>query len=247
MESANANRDAALTGKIDGFIAIGSALEDRQIALEEENRNLKFEINRLRNDVSYLMGEETAGNLIIENCHPEVGEDSEGKIRSRLLSLLREIKVQIEPERIITAKRLGKVTPGRIQPILIKLSEPSMKKIIFPVAKDLRSRFNIFINNDYSPPQREELFHVRTTKRSLLQNGINCYQRGFNLFINDLPYNWPAATRLFRSQVSVRGNEDDNYMSDSSRTSNNSKRKISPSSKTANANVKKPKARKTLN
>lgn len=71
-------------------------VQQKQLALQEENFNLKFQFKRLWNDVSYLMGKENAINLITENWHSENDENLEAKIRNRLVNLFKKIKVQID-------------------------------------------------------------------------------------------------------------------------------------------------------
>lgn len=252
LELSNARLIGDLEGKVDGFLASVQNLERKQSTLEEENLNLKYEIQRLRKDVSFLMNKESACNLIIENCTIKEGEDSESKIRDRLLKLFKQVNVQIEPENIISAKRLGKPTPGKIQLIKVKLSDPGLKKLIFPAAKDFRKRYNIYIKNDYSPPQREELYNIRVTRRLLIEHGINCYVRGFNIVVTDAPLNWQAAKRLLDKELALRSGtekeameEDFSGYSDSSVNSCNAKRKhISP---IGNNKKKIPKPRRTLN
>lgn len=243
LEKSNAARHGDVMEKFNRFTKKVEALEDSQLLLEEENLNLRFEIQRLRNDVSYLLGKENANNLIVENCHPEEGENSEDNIRNRLMYLFKEVKIPIEPAQITMAKRLGKPAPGKIQPILIKLAEAGLKKVIFPAAIELRKRYKIYVNNDYTRSQREELFHVRETRRALTRNGFTCYTRGFYIFINDIPFNWQAAERLMIRKSAMGSLEEVN--SDTSVASNSSKRKISPASKPSGP--RKLRSRKTLN
>lgn len=254
LEQSNEKRNSELTAQINGFTKGLRIMEKRQAFLEEENENLKYEIQRLRRDVDSLLGRNTAANLIMENCAPEEDEDSEDKIRTRVLKLFKRVNVQIKPEQITAAERLGQPVTGKIQPILLTLSEPGLRKVVFSASKEFRSRFGIYVNKDYTRAQREELYHVRVTKRLLLQNNINCYQREFYIYIGDKPFNWKAAERLLQRELTRKSlpkdTEEEYYQSDSSVASvasNNSKRKLVKSP--AGNNSKKPlkKQRNTLN
>lgn len=248
-DEANAVRDANLTAKLKIFEEHVEGLKLKQRVLEEDNLNLRFEIQRLRNDVGYMMGKESACKLVIENCAPEDGEDSEDKIRNRVLHIFKRCSINIEPQQIVAAKRVGKLIPGKIQRIIIKLSEPSLKKVIFPAAKKLKQMFNIYINNDYTPPQREERFHIRTTRRLLTQNNIDCYVRGFNIYINDVPHNWEAAQRLLKELKIPDKPTRDAICPELPNASSNTKRKnISPVDNDGKKKKKKPtKGRNTRN
>lgn len=221
MEENNKQRNEVLVEKVNKFTAGIKKLAARQDKLKEENENLRFELQRLRNEFNYAQGKETAANLIFRNL--ESKDDLEESLRNRILELLKSFKVAIECENIISAKREGKHNPesARIRPIKVRLSEPSLKKLIFPVSKQIRLRHGISIDNDYSPPQREELFQARSARRSLIQKGIDCTVKGFNVWINGTPYNWQAALRfgqkaITQSQDLVQPLEDDGNMSDAS-------------------------------
>lgn len=195
LEENNKERNNALVTKINGFVNGIKKLAARQDVLAEENENLRFELQRLRNEFNYEMGQSRASNLMFRNCKSK--DDLEETLRNRVLEVLKEAKVVIECEDIISAKREGKPSPdvNVILPIKVRLSEPALKKSIFPAAKQIRISHGISIDNDYSPPQRAELYQVRCTRRALLQKGIDCFIKGFDVWINNRAYNWRAAMR----------------------------------------------------
>lgn len=196
MEENNKKRNHVLVTKVNEFTEGLKKLAKRQDALAEENEVLRFEIQRLRNDLNFEQGKDRAANLIVRNCNTK--DDLEETMRNRVLEVLREAKVSIGSEDIIAVSRLRKTTPERTTtlPIKVRLLEPSLKKLIFPVAKQIRLKHKICIDNDYTPPQLNELYKVRCTRRTLLQNGIDCIAKGFNILINGQTYNWQAALRL---------------------------------------------------
>lgn len=200
LEKNNKERDRNLVKKINEFINGIKKLEKRQDTLAEENENLRFELNRLRNEFNYEVNRDRAPNLIFRNCKTK--DDLEETLRNRILKILKEAKVVIDCDDITSARREGRPSPDGsvILPIKVKLSEPALKKLIFPVAKQIRLAQGISIDNDYSRPQRDELYQVRCTRRTLLQNGVNCHTRGFEVWINNRAYNWQAALRYARSR-----------------------------------------------
>lgn len=167
--------------------------------------------------------------------------------------MFKSTEINIKEENILTAKRIGKPKTGKIQQILIKLSEPRLKRLIFPAAWELHNKFKIYVSNDYTPPQREELFNVRETKRLLRANGFECTVKGFDIIIGGKPQNWQAARTLYENWITRKLNSrkqllDEEGMSDSSNRSNAStKRKqqdLSP--KTATQRTRKKKKTKDL-
>lgn len=235
MEENSKKRNLILVEKVNGFTAGIKKLAKRQDLLAEENENLRFELQRLRNEFNYVQGRETAANLIFRNLKSK--DDLEESLRNCVLELLKSHKVAIECEDIISARREGKLNldSSKTRPIKVRLSEPSLKKLIFPVSKQIRLSHGVSIDNDYTPPQREELYQVRCARRVLIQKGIDCSIKGFNVWINGKPYNWQAALRYgSQSQNSknkdrVLLQEEDGNASDSS--SQSTKRKadnISP-------------------
>lgn len=145
--------------------------------LAEENANLKFELQRLRNEFNYEVGKNRAASLMFRNCKTK--DDLEETLRNRVLEVLKEAKVVIECGDIISAKAEGKLSPedNIILPIKVRLAEPAFKRVIFPVAKQIRLVNGISIDNDYSPPQRAELFQVRSASPSLLKSRIECFAK----------------------------------------------------------------------
>lgn len=115
-----------------------------------------------------------------------------------------DAKIKCDCNNILSVKRLGIPKPNKIQPVLLRLSEPKLKKVIFPAAKFIRSKHNISIDNDFSPPQREELYQVRCARRSLIRNNIECHIRGFDMIINAVHYNWKAALRYMDNNLAAR-------------------------------------------
>lgn len=201
MEENNKTRNQELIVKINGFAEGVKKLARRQDLLAEENEVLRFEIQRLRNDLNYEQGRERAPNLIFRACKTK--DDLEETLRNRILEILLEAKVAIQSEDLIAVSRVGKPNSefSKVLPIKVRLSEPSLKKLIFPVAKQIRQKHNISIDNDYTPPQRDELYKIRCTRRSLLQRGIDCVIRGFNIVIKGQPHNWQAALRYSQRMI----------------------------------------------
>lgn len=207
-------RDKNLMNKVNGFTEGLRKLARRQDILAEENENLRFELQRMKNEFQYTIGRERAPNLIIKNCATD--KDIEETLRDQVLDIFEDMKIQIECEDIISAKREGRSEQNgsTVRPIKIRLSDPALKKIIFPVAKRIRMIHGVSIDNDYSPPQRKELFQVRETRRNLLQKGIECFSKGFNIVISNKEYNWQAALRYAQRSLSTQPRENDGNMSD---------------------------------
>lgn len=44
---------------------------------------------------------------------------------------------------------------------------------------------------------------MRNTRRSLLQRGIECFSKGFNIWIGNKAYNWQAAARFAQKFISA--------------------------------------------
>lgn len=157
MEKNSKKRDENLIKQINGFTVALKKLARRQDLLAEENENLRFELQRLRNEFNYEQGRDRAANLIIRNCATK--DDLEEIPGDSVLEIFKNSKVNIECEDIISAKREGmRQIEGKVRPIKIRLADPKLKKLIFPMAKNIRTIQGITIDNDYTPPQREELF-----------------------------------------------------------------------------------------
>lgn len=167
--------------------------------MAEENECLRFEIQRLKKEFRYEQGKERAANLIVRNCF--TNDDLEETLRNRVLEIFKDAKIKINCEDITAAGREGRPNQdaSKVRPIKISLSEPRLKNVIFPVAKLIRIKHGVSIDNDYSPLQREELFNLRTTRRSLKEMGINCPIKGFNILIHNKAFDWQAALRYARN------------------------------------------------
>lgn len=63
---------------------------------------------------------------------PEEGEDSEDKIRSRLLHFFKHVKVEFKPQQIVTATRLG--WQSKIKGASYNLRPSSLLQISLPTA-----------------------------------------------------------------------------------------------------------------
>lgn len=195
LASANAKSTEDILGRLNVFIGGLKTIALRQKSLEEENSIMKFQIKRLQDDVKYLQGKERAANLVIQNCGPEKKNEAEGHLREKVFEVFKKCQLSIEVDDIVSAKRLGEPKDSKVRPLLIVLSEPRLKNLIFPASRLLREKFGIFVNNDYTPAQREELYNLRVTRRKLKERGYDCRMKGFELIIEDVPYNWQAAAR----------------------------------------------------
>lgn len=204
LENANATRNAQLAQQISGFTNGIAKLNRRQDILAEENLNLKFEINRLREDFKYIQGKENGNNLVVQNCRVAVDLETEESLVTRVMEIFTAAKIGIERHQITSARRFGEVKPNRIRPIMIRLESPTLKSRIFPAAKFIRDKFQVYINNDYTPSQRQELFNVRSTRRLLGENDVHCQVKGFDLIIDNIPYNWQAARRYLERVLKSR-------------------------------------------
>lgn len=231
LNQANADRNNILAEKIDRFVKGLKVLADRQDRLTEENAVLKFEVRRLKEDINYLQGRETAANLILQGITQTEELETEEILRNKILRVFKAAKVKVECEHIISARRLGVVIPNKIRPVMIRLATPTLKKEIFPVAGLIREKYKISINNDYTPPQKRELFQIRATKRALTHRGIACHIKGFYIIIGENSYNWEAAQRYLQKAFrnpATPGDEIEDYLSDSSVVSTKRKADFSP-------------------
>lgn len=210
LEIHNKERKEALVKQIDGFSNGVRKLANRQDILAEENRVLKFEVNRLNNAFKFQLGNKNADHLLMFNC-PYLQDESAESLMKEILAMFEICRTSnkeapVKKEDLVSAQRMGNFKPGKIAPIMMKLRTPALKKDIFPIAKMLFQRFKVSISNDYAPYQREELFKVRETRNLLLQSNIECQIKGFDLVINNSAYNWEAARRyLARIQQAGEG------------------------------------------
>lgn len=123
-----------------------------------------------------------------------------------MLNLVKEVRIELKEVDIVDVKRLGTWSEEGVRPILVTLAEPSLKRIIFPATHDIRSKFQVYVDNDMTPPRRKEMAEVRAVRKKLIQNNIICKIKGFDIMIGGKPYNWQQATKVLHN-LAVRSSQ----------------------------------------
>lgn len=103
-----------------------------------------------------------------------------------------------------------------MKPVLIKLSQPSVKRKIFDKGKELYNRRKISVNKDLTRAQRAEKKQLLAAKRLFTGAGIDIKVKRLSFLWNDFTLNWEQVLDVYGElkTINMRGRILINYMHD---------------------------------
>lgn len=161
-------------------------------AKNTEIDELKAQVSALKKTVSKLEGTiddqdayERRDTIIISgNSLPEA---TRGEISSNVVCqvLKDRLKVELPPNEISTAHRLGKKPPTQTpdkRPFIIKLCRRDTKRTLLQAARSQNSSSPIYINESLTPKRRTILFALRQMKKAHPQLVTGCTSTDGKIF-----------------------------------------------------------------
>lgn len=207
LDSKNRQRTASLLKVLRKSKEEIRQIDKRQLFLEEENKALKHEVRLLGSELRDIVGREKAANLIIFGLEEKVDEDelAEGKptLVHSIIEEFQQVKIDISIDEIKTAGRIGTTAPNKTRPVMVKLSQPSIKKKIFEKGKALYMNKKISVNNDLTRTQRKEKKELLSVKKLFDGENIPVKIKGFSLLWNDTYLNWENALETFNELKNI--------------------------------------------
>lgn len=144
-------------------------LEMKQI--KDENKKLKSKVEEQEEKIERLERTIRSKNIIIKGINEEEREN-QNTIKERVNLVMQKMGVNVEMEKDIDEiARIGKYTPGRKRPIMVKLLRESTKSEIFRNAKQLKGT-DIWIEEDFPKNIQEE-------RRALIPKLKDARNRGY--------------------------------------------------------------------
>lgn len=154
--------------------------------IKEENTELKARIAKQEGRIGSLEREIRKKNLIIKGIEEKENEN-ENEAHDKVTSIIQKIGVNINPDDIDIAKRIGKYNKQKKRPVLIKLTKESTKLEILKNAKTLKGT-DIWINEDYSKEVQEERKRLIPKMREARDKGYKAQIKYNKLIINNEIY-----------------------------------------------------------
>ena len=166
----------------------------KYVKLLSENEQLKSVVSSLIGEVSFLSTKERMNNIFFFGVE-EVTNSGDSTLKEVQL-LLGDMTVNIEKGSMIDARRLGRQSGSKSRPILLKLEDASLKKVIFEKIAQFYESKKIRLANDLlalERADREELWKIR---KALYSKGITSKVKGTKLLINNRLFSSVEAAKL---------------------------------------------------
>lgn len=195
-------RETRFNKKIDEFIGDIKSIKENQENQADELAYMKVRMDRLERAVKFEQYKEIGGNLMFFNLNTNKGIENETNddIIEFIIKIFKAEKVKVLKDQIDYVKRIYAGNPSDNDPVLLKLTKPSLKKDIFEAAKDIGMKYKVYIANDLPYPQRQELRKVKEVQKQLLEQGITSKIVELDLLIDGYLYTWKDAQQLLKSR-----------------------------------------------